>query len=120
MAATAHDAPLLAVVATAKLCRPKFTPGFATVSLFSVRPAPAVTRSTTAYAGYEPGQPAVGITIAGVSAQVKKPAVKDTAADDVPVVSSDTGVRAASADHRSQNTVPAVVATAAKDTFTSW
>ena len=60
----------MAVVATTKFCRPKFTPGFATVSLFSVTAVPVAKRSTTAYDGYELGQPAIGIDIAGVNAHV--------------------------------------------------
>jgi len=68
---------------------------------------PAVTRSTTAYDACAPLDPACGITIAGVSAHVKYPAVADTVAEPAPVTSAapPVGVSVASAAHRSQNTV---------------
>jgi hypothetical protein len=83
---------------------------------------PAVTRSTTAYAGCAPADPACGITIAGVSAHVKYPAVVVTVVDPVPVTSAapPVGFNVASAAHRSQNTVPVPYAVlAANETFES-
>lgn len=107
MFATVHAAPLLAVVATAKPCRPKFTPGL-TVSVFSLG-VPTVTRNTTAYDASAPAEPACGITIAGVSGHVKYPLVAVTPPGTVPVpvtsAAPPVGFNVASAAHRSQDTV---------------
>jgi len=94
-------------------------PGFATVSVLRPRPVPAaVTRSTTAYAGYTAAA-AAGTSIVGVSGHVKKPATFDTVAEPVPVTSAAVGSPPAVA-HRSQKIVPVpYVVLAAKLTFDS-
>jgi len=81
------------------------TPGFATTRVLRFG-VPAVTRSTTAYAGYGAAA-ACGMTIAdaGANGQLKKPAVAVTVAEPVPVTMTAVGVYVASAAHRSQNTV---------------